>query len=281
MSDEGLIIEPEDYEPVVLPPTRRLPPMPPEIAKAIVAVNKQIKSLRKDETNKFANFKYVSVDGFYEAIGPLHAGAGIFVFTDEVETSLERRETSDDAGRVKASNWLLTKYEITIYHESGAEWGPIRREMMVAATGPQAYGIGPSYVEKYFLRGLHKVPTGDGDADSHEQTGLPARQRAPSRPPPRAPGPPHHPDTGEILGPHELGLGESWIDFGSRFIAAIKAADTTADVDAWVGANSDQLYQARERAPKAYQSIERAIAAQKAKFAPLVTEADAADILSE
>ena len=43
--------------------------MPPEIAKAIVAVNKKVKSLAKDEENKFARFRYTSVDAFYEAIG--------------------------------------------------------------------------------------------------------------------------------------------------------------------------------------------------------------------
>jgi len=292
VSDDD-IIEPEDYVPGE--PPRRLPKMPPEIAKAIIAVCGQVKSLVKDDTNKFANYKFASVDTFYEAIGPLMAGAGIFVFADEVDTSVERRESTDDrTNTTKVSNWLISTFELMIYHESGTEWGPIRRKMQVLATGPQAYGSGQSYVEKYFLRGLFKVPTGEGDADSHEQTGLPARQQRPSRPPPRQPAPPHHPDTGEILAPHELALGDSWVDFGMRFIAAIKTADNSAVVDDWVGRNADNIHEAREKAPKAYASVERAIAAQHAKFAPppaangaavseanLVTEADAGDILAE
>ena len=165
----------EIIEASAITPRPKRPPMSPEIAKAIISVNKRVTSLGKDEENKFGHFKYTSVDAFYEAIGPLMADAGIFVFTDEVDTEIERREGTDDQGRARVTNWLITKYEIMIYHESGAEWGPIRREMMVAATGPQAYGAGQSYVEKYFLRGLFKVPTGDPDADGHPQAGLPER----------------------------------------------------------------------------------------------------------
>ena len=170
--ETGQILESADQ---LMVPRPKRPPMPPEIAKAIISVNKRVTSLGKDEENKFARFKYTSVDAFYEAIGPLMADAGIFVLTDEVDTEIERREGTDDQGRPRITVWLTTKYEISIYHENGAEWGPICREMMVAATGPQAYGAGQSYVEKYFLRGLFKVPTGDADADGHPQAGLPER----------------------------------------------------------------------------------------------------------
>lgn len=163
------------------------PQMPAEIAKAIIAIKKQVKSLRKDEENKFARFQYASVDAFYEAIGPLMAEAGLFVMTEEASTQTDRRETSDDTGRTKTANWLLTNYELTLYHESGIGWGPIHRSIMVAATGPQAYGAGQSYVEKYFLRGLFKVPTGDTDADSHIQAGLPVPRQRPRQPIPRPP----------------------------------------------------------------------------------------------
>ena len=56
-----------------------------------------------------------------------------------------------------------------LYHTSGTSYGPIHRKMMVAATGPQAFGSSQSYIEKYFLRALFKVPTGETDADADEQ----------------------------------------------------------------------------------------------------------------
>lgn len=170
--DTGEVLPLPEYRPSHSQPM----PMPPEIGKAIVAVKKQVKSLAKDEENKFARFKYVSVDAFYEAIGPLMANAGLVLFTDEVEVITEQRETTNDQGQLRTSVWLVIKYDLTLYHESGASYGPKRRTMMVPATGPQAFGAAESYVEKYYLRGLFKVPTGEQDADAEKQDALPPRR---------------------------------------------------------------------------------------------------------
>ena len=149
------------------------PIMPPEIAKAVIAVKKEIKALGKDQENKFARYKYVSVDKFYEVIGPLMAAVGLFVVVDESACSVEKRETQSESGQVKSGMWLTANYDLTLFHESGVQYGPIHRTITVAATGPQAFGSGMSYVEKYFLRSLFKIPTGEEDADASEQEGVP------------------------------------------------------------------------------------------------------------
>ena len=148
--------------------------MPPEIAKAIIAVNKKVKQLGKDDENTFARFKYVSVDKFYDNIGPLMAEAGLFVICEEVGCEVAPRETQNEQGSVKKSVWLSAHYELTLFHETGVQYGPIHRMITVPATGPQAFGSGMSYVEKYFLRGLFKIPTGEQDADAEAQEGVPA-----------------------------------------------------------------------------------------------------------
>lgn len=158
---------------ITFPAAQNHPRMPPEIAKAIIAVKKKVRQLGKDDENKFARFKYVSVDKFYDAVGRIMADAGIFVVTDERSIVAETRETTSEQGQVKKAVWLTAVYELTVFHESGAEYGPIHRTIMVPATGPQAFGSGMSYVEKYFLRGLFKIPTGDEDADAEPQQGLP------------------------------------------------------------------------------------------------------------
>jgi hypothetical protein len=61
-------------------------------------------------------------------------------------------------------------------------YGPIRRNQQVSATGPQSYGASEAYVEKYFLRNLFKIPTGELDADAEPQEGLPPK-RTPPKPP--------------------------------------------------------------------------------------------------
>jgi hypothetical protein len=53
-------------------------------------------------------------------------------------------------------------------------YGPIRTNVTVKAQGPQAYASAKSYAEKYFLRQIFKVPTGEKvDADMHDKTILP------------------------------------------------------------------------------------------------------------
>lgn len=149
--------------------------MPAKIAASIIKVKKQVKQLGQDGNNSFAKFRYVSVDKFYDVIGRLMADAGLFVVTDETNITAETRETQTDNGAVKRSVWITATYELYLFHETGEQYGPVHRTIMVPATGPQAFGSGMSYVEKYFLRSLFKVPTGEEDADAAEQTGVPSR----------------------------------------------------------------------------------------------------------
>jgi hypothetical protein len=150
------------------------PPMPPEIAKAIISVMKAVRAIGKDAKTDFGRkYAYVSVDAFYEQIGPLMAANGIFDLVLEQSLDVQMRVTVDEYNKEKKANWLIGVYHIYVYHDSGVFYGPIKREMQVRADGPQAYGSAPSYLEKYFLRQLFKVPTGDADADNHPQEGIP------------------------------------------------------------------------------------------------------------
>ena len=51
--------------------------MPSAIAQAIIAVKKQVRQIGQDERNEHGKYRYVSVDRFYERIGPMMAEAGI------------------------------------------------------------------------------------------------------------------------------------------------------------------------------------------------------------
>lgn len=155
------IINPETGEITIAPPR---PKMPPEIAKAIVAVMATIKPLEKDGDNKFQKYKYVSVDQFYELVGRAMASAGIFLMAFENKIEVHDRGNA---------SWLSVVYDLFIYHESGAEFGPIQRTTQVVASGPQSYASAQSFVEKYFLRALFKIPTGDSEPDAEEKRSLP------------------------------------------------------------------------------------------------------------
>ena len=134
--------------------------MPKTVASKVVAVNRNIKKLHHDKRNEFAGYNFVSVDSFYEALGPIMAEAGLFVIVDEVNASTDK-------------GYLTANYELHLVSEEGDSYGPIRRQVTVKASGPQSYASAQSYAEKYFLRQIFKVPTGEKDADAHDKEILP------------------------------------------------------------------------------------------------------------
>ena len=165
----------------------RLPPMPPEIAAAVVKVMSGIKRLEKEGTNTFQRYKYTSVDQFFEAVGPLMAEAQIFTLVLESSMEVDRRETIDErSGQPKVSMWMIATYDIYLYHATGTFFGPILRSIQVPASGAQSYASAMSFIEKYFLRSLFKIPTGDAEIDVEDRRDLPPRSsgRSPPRPTP-------------------------------------------------------------------------------------------------
>jgi len=265
--------------------------MPPEIGKAVIGVTKQVKQLGKDQDNKFARFKYVSIDKFYAVIGQLMATEGLFLIADETSISTERREVTSDQGQTKTAMWITATYELMLFHESGAEYGPIHRTIMVAATGPQAFGSGLSYVEKYFLRSLFKVPTGEDDAEADSQDGLPeTRSRAAPKAAiaPRPVPPPHDPVTGEILPPHAIsvetvGDGYDWVQWGRSLIAEFQRSKDIETLNAWYTKNGKLLDECEGASPRAYRSIMGSLTAERLRIVPpepeMMSEADVSAVL--
>lgn len=134
--------------------------MPKSVASRVVQTGRNIKKLHHDKRNNFAEYNYVSVDSFYEAIGPIMADAGLFVILDEASVTTEK-------------GFLTANYELYLVSEEGDSYGPMHRQVTVKASGPQSYASAQSYAEKYFLRQIFKIPTGEADADAHEKVILP------------------------------------------------------------------------------------------------------------
>lgn len=140
--------------------------MAPEIAAPVIGVCKKVKLAVKEHLNKHGGYKYVSVDKFYEDMGPLLAEAGLIIMMHE------RAAESD-------GKWLNVTYDIFLIGESGKSYGPVTRTQGVLANGPQAYAAAQSFAEKYFMRQLFKIPTGEeeADADSQPRTQIPASKK--------------------------------------------------------------------------------------------------------
>lgn len=132
-----------------------------KIAAALAKVGVKIRQLKKDDRNDHGGYMFVSVDKFYEAVGPMMAEEGLFCFANQVESEiwLDARDKAQ----------LTIAYDIYIGHaESEKMLGPVRREVTVQAHGPQAYASAESFAMKYFLRSTFKVPTGDKDDADHQ-----------------------------------------------------------------------------------------------------------------
>ena len=162
----------DSYHPETGEVTTQAPSMPAAIAAAIVAVKKQVRQLGADDRNQHGNYAFVSIDKFYERIGPLMAGAGIALMIDEISTDVR------DGG--KGNPWLFCRYALSFVHESGVMSAPVSRSCALPISGPQAFGAAQSYIEKQFLRQVFKIPTGERDADATapEEGGAPAGRSA-------------------------------------------------------------------------------------------------------
>lgn len=170
---------------------QEITPIPEAVAAAINAVMGKIKTLSKDDSNKFGKYDFVSTDKFLAAVNPLCAEAGLIILQDEETYSVETREMEDDYGKVKTKSYLTLRFSFILAHKTGASWGPLHRTIMVPANGAQAFGSAQSYALKQFLRSLFQISTGDkDDADLQPDDPLPAqtRKQAPPKAPPKPAG---------------------------------------------------------------------------------------------
>jgi hypothetical protein len=127
--------------------------MPEAIAKSMTKVSAEVEGLVKDQDNNYAKYKFVSHDQIKMKVGKLMAKHGLIVVANETAS-----EVRDKA--------LHCEFEFWIYHESGVDYGPIRRTVQVPATGAQAYGTACSYAQKYFLRDIFQIPTGEQEDEA-------------------------------------------------------------------------------------------------------------------
>lgn len=191
------------------------PPMPPEIAKAIVEVMKGVHALKKTQKNKHSDYLFAGIDDFLEMVRPLMAAAGLIIMPEEVSFEQIQGEKSI---------WLRSTYEFTLI-ANGVTWEHRPRKTVAcpAAMGAQAYGTVQSYNLKMFLRGLLMVATGDFGEDEDVITpgDLPMQAKPKAAPPRRA--------------------GASVIFVGGPLFEDMKRQPTIELLNMWHAANEDKI----------------------------------------
>jgi len=212
------------------------------IAKAIASVMADIGVVAEGGENKFQNYKYMSYKDLYRKLTPLMGRAGLAVIPSEKHKNIFDNDTA-----------VMATYQFTIIHSSGEIWphspewtGMSRARDSKGGFDDKALNKCATAAQKYFLKALFQIPSGedDEDADHHDghvdQAPKP-RQRAAVPSPTAAEEKPAAPPT--PAEPSELATieGEGMKAWAARYVAAIQTAKTEADLNQWDARNNTTL----------------------------------------
>ena len=152
---------------------------------------------------------------------------------------------------IREGGWvLITK----LLHTSG-QWLSSEYPLPVGGK-PQEIGAAMTYARRYELCSVLGVAAEDDD-DAESANGQKASTPAPKMAPVKVEAP-INPETGEVS-PHVIAYKDNPIPWGGQFIAAVKAANTAAEIVQWQSVNKDTLKLLRDKYPKASSSIDNAI----------------------
>lgn len=145
--------------------------VPKEIASAIVLVMRAVGRITKESKNQHGGYKYASVDAFLEVTNPACSEAGLIIKPVQLACEIGETETWDKDGKPKRKRIATFKYKFRHVHETGVMWTDPDdvRTVILDWTGPQTFQAAESFALKAYQRTLFQIPTGDEDADSHEQ----------------------------------------------------------------------------------------------------------------
>ncbi len=132
-----------------------------KITEAIFAVQEEIGILVRDQRNDYAKYNYPSIDQFYERVVPIARSRGL---TWVINTINPRKCDFDD-------NMILVDVVVDLRFKDGTEIDGFAKFFMPhPVMGAQTGGSVVSYADKYFMRNLFKIATGEGDADAFDNT---------------------------------------------------------------------------------------------------------------
>ena len=160
---------------------RAVPPRiyPPKIAKAILAVTREIGHIQKNGWNDFQNYAYPKWEDIKEKLSPLLAEHGLIPLQNEKTRHLIEQ---NDKGSM-----LSIVYEFSFTNEDGDTWPPIewtalaRLRDQKGISDDKAAAKRHTQAEKYFCIKQFKIRTADAiDSDADDGRGVGAKPAAPS-----------------------------------------------------------------------------------------------------
>lgn len=138
-----------------VPASPKPPSFPSSIAKAIIAVSRDIGEITKAGRNTFQNYNYAKWEDVNEKLSPLLAQHGLVIVQSEQSRSLLEE---NDKGSV-----LAIVYHFTIVNEAGEQWPPVewtgiaRLRNAQGVTDDKAATKCHTQAEKYFCVKQFKI----------------------------------------------------------------------------------------------------------------------------
>ena len=223
---------------------------PPKIAKALLAITREVDPVTKAGYNSFHKYNYQKWEDILEALGPLIAKHGLIIIQSEIAHGGFERDL------------IEVSYEFTIVNEDGDVW-PDKPTITSICKVRDAKGTIDdkaaskchTQAHKYAMVQIFKIRVAEmADADSDGKP--PARRPAPS------------PD-GKIAPHYIQGVeGETAQTWTAKFIGFIKKATSKDELDQWENLNGKLLDLVQERDIPAYNTIVDAMNAREATFTP-------------
>lgn len=221
-----------------------------KIVKAIIKTRQDVGTLGKGAVNPHGNYKYVSIDRYYEVVSNAASKNGLTWVVREESLTLQ-----PSAGR---TGMIEARYVVDLYHESGEAMLEFSRlSILHPVQGAQTVGSAMSYVDKIFMRQAFAVATGEEDADATNPADLDIRSAPKTNPASVAP---KAPAKEPIELPGEEGDWKKIEDIFSTFLP--EAQDGEALKKFWVE-NTAALDHLKEGSPDAYKRVVEAFKIRK------------------
>lgn len=223
-------------QPVVVPQPE-IKVYPPKIAKAILAITREIDPVAKAGTNTFHKYKYAKWEDILDALSPLIAQHGLII------------QQSEYAHGGFAGDLIEISYEFTIINEDGDVW-PDRPQITAICKVRDQKGVLDdkaaskcfTQAQKYMMVGLFKIRT--ADIVDHDATPQETRKRP-------APSP------GGAIAPHtvEAVQGDSAKSWADRLLLLLAKAKSQDELNEWDRLNGDNIDRVKERDTGLYNRI--------------------------
>lgn len=217
------------------------------IVKAVIKTRQDVGTLGKGTLNPHGNYKYVSIDRYYETVADAASKNGLMWIIREKEITLNTN--------IGKTGVLQSKYMIDMYHESGEVIEAFSvLSILHPIQGAQTIGSAMSYVDKVFMRQTFAVATGEKDIDA-DATNPSAFDLDPPKPAPKpAPKAAANTDEKPIELPGEEG---NWDMVEQIFIQFIPTAKTYDELKEFWNAdtNTNALNHLKTGSPDQYARV--------------------------